>query len=76
MNDFKKIFDLINNSHNICIAGHKAPDGDCIGSVMALYSFLKPLKKNLTVCIDGIIPFNYRDFIHEGIKTDSRRHKR
>ncbi len=67
MNDVKKIFDLINNSHNICIVGHKAPDGDCIGSVMALYSFLKPLKKNLTVCIDGIIPFNYRDFVHEGI---------
>ncbi|HQB63656.1 MAG TPA: DHH family phosphoesterase, partial [Sedimentibacter sp.] len=46
-NDVKEVFDLINNSDRICIAGHKAPDGDCIGSVMALYSFLKPLGKQL-----------------------------
>lgn len=67
MNDVKEIFNLINNSQNICIAGHKAPDGDCIGSVMALYEFLKPLNKELTVCIDGTIPFNYKTFVDEEI---------
>lgn len=67
MNDVKEIFNLINNSQNICIAGHKAPDGDCIGSVMALYEFLKPLNKELTVCIDGTIPFNYKPFVNEEI---------
>lgn len=67
MNDVKEIFNLINNSKNICIAGHKAPDGDCIGSVMALYEFLKPLNKNLTVCIDGIIPFNYKSFVPDDV---------
>jgi len=67
MNDVKEIFNLINNSQNICIAGHKAPDGDCIGSVMALYGFLKPLDKKLTVCIDGIIPYNYKQFVDEDI---------
>ena len=65
MNDVKEIFNLIKNSHNICIAGHKAPDGDCIGSVMALYEFLKPLNKELTVCIDGSIPYNYKTFVDE-----------
>jgi len=67
LNDVKEIFDIIHNSNNICIAGHKAPDGDCIGSVMALYEFLKPMNKNLTVCIDGSIPYNYRSFVNEGI---------
>lgn len=67
MNDVKEVFNLINNSQNICIAGHKAPDGDCIGSVMALYEFLKPLNKNLTVCIDGNIPFNYKPFVEENV---------
>ncbi|MGD9569710.1 MAG: bifunctional oligoribonuclease/PAP phosphatase NrnA [Sedimentibacter sp.] len=65
MNDVEKVFNLINISQNICIAGHKAPDGDCIGSVMALYKFLKPLGKELTVCIDGIIPYNYKQFVDE-----------
>jgi len=53
MNNVKEMFDIIEKSNDICIAGHKAPDGDCIGSVMALYEFLKPLNKNITVCLDG-----------------------
>ncbi|MFA9423283.1 MAG: bifunctional oligoribonuclease/PAP phosphatase NrnA [Sedimentibacter sp.] len=67
MNDVKEIFNIINNSDHICISGHKAPDGDCIGSVMALYGFLKPLNKKITVLIDGSIPFNYKHFVKEGI---------
>ncbi|MDF2948056.1 MAG: RecJ-like phosphoesterase protein [Sedimentibacter sp.] len=67
MNDVKELFNLINNSQNICIAGHKAPDGDCIGSVMALYEFLKLQNKKLTVCIDGKIPFNYKKLVDEEV---------
>lgn len=68
MNDVKEIFNLINNSKKICIAGHKAPDGDCIGSVMALYEFLKSInKKNLAVYIDGSIPFNYKPLVDESV---------
>ncbi|MDD4438754.1 MAG: bifunctional oligoribonuclease/PAP phosphatase NrnA [Tissierellia bacterium] len=66
-NDVKEIFNLINTSDKICIAGHKAPDGDCIGSVMALYNFLKPLNKNITVMMDGIIPYNYKAFTDESV---------
>ncbi len=69
MNDVNEIFNLINNSYKICLAGHKAPDGDCIGSVMALYHFLKPFNKEVTVFIDGIIPFNYKAFVDECIIT-------
>jgi bifunctional oligoribonuclease and PAP phosphatase NrnA len=46
-NDVKEIFEIIDKSNDICIAGHKGPDGDCIGSVMALYELLKPTKKKL-----------------------------
>lgn len=61
-----EMFNIIDKCEKICIAGHKAPDGDCIGSVMALYEILKPYK-NLTVCIDGNIPYNYKEFIDESI---------
>ncbi|MEL7646861.1 MAG: bifunctional oligoribonuclease/PAP phosphatase NrnA [Sedimentibacter sp.] len=64
-NDVQEILDIINKSENICIAGHKAPDGDCIGSVMALYEFLKHQNKSTDVYIDGKIPYNYVDFMDE-----------
>lgn len=66
-NSIKEVFDIVDNSKNICIAGHKAPDGDCIGSVMALYEFLKPLDKNVSVCMDGNIPYNYKQLVNEDI---------
>lgn len=66
-NDIKEVFNLINYSKKICIAGHKAPDGDCIGSVMALYYFLKDRNKDITVLLDGEIPFNFKSFVDEEI---------
>lgn len=70
MNDVKEIFDIINKSENICIAGHKAPDGDCIGSVMALYEFLIQFNKHADVYIDGTIPYNYKDFADKNVMMD------
>lgn len=66
-NNVKETFKLIDSSNKICIAGHKAPDGDCIGSVMALYEFLKPLNKNVTIMLDGRIPYNYKSFLDESL---------
>lgn len=71
LDDIEEIFDIIENSNTICIAGHKAPDGDCIGSVMALYEFLKHLNKNLTVYFDGVIPYNYKSFVDEEVVANS-----
>ena len=70
LNDVQELFEIIEKSNDICIVGHKAPDGDCIGSVMALHAFLKPMNKNLTVCIDGSIPYNYKAFVDESILLD------
>ena len=36
-NDFKKI---IGNSNSIGIAGHVRPDGDCVGSTLAVYNYI------------------------------------
>ena len=36
---------LIENSSSIVIVSHKNPDGDAIGSSLALFNYLKKIKK-------------------------------
>ncbi|WP_297979477.1 DHH family phosphoesterase, partial [uncultured Methanobrevibacter sp.] len=36
-----KIDELASSVHSIAISGHIKPDGDCVGSVLALYNYLK-----------------------------------
>ena len=36
-----EIFKIIDQSRSIGIFGHIRPDGDCMGSVTALYNYLK-----------------------------------
>lgn len=45
----KKINEIIDDAKIIGIAGHVRPDGDCIGSCMALYNYLKKNRPDLTV---------------------------
>lgn len=44
----QRMLDAIRESNTICVAGHVRPDGDCIGSQLALAMALKNLGK--TVC--------------------------
>lgn len=37
----KKLSEILENVSNAAIAGHVNPDGDCVGSCMALYLYLK-----------------------------------
>lgn len=66
-----KMIDLINNSKNIVLLAHESPDGDAIGSVLAFYTFLKSINKN----VDMIFPKIPNNFLNiEDIKysvTDS-----
>lgn len=39
----------LDNLSTIAISGHIRPDGDCIGSVMAMYLFLRKIKPDATV---------------------------
>ena len=49
MNNIMKINDIIGDASKIGIAGHIRPDGDCIGSCMALYNYLKKNRPELEV---------------------------
>lgn len=57
--DFKLISDLISQPLRILITTHSNPDGDAIGSSLALASYLK--KKNHSVQV--MIPDPYPDFL-------------
>jgi bifunctional oligoribonuclease and PAP phosphatase NrnA len=50
MNIQKQIVDKIKSATKIVITAHKSPDGDSIGSSMALFQFCKKLNKNVVVC--------------------------
>ena len=47
------LIDFIKNGKKFLIAGHKEPDGDCVGSQLALTSVLKRLGKKAIPCSAG-----------------------
>lgn len=44
----------LGRAQTIVLMGHVRPDGDCVGSVLALYLYLKKNEpsKNVTVCLE------------------------
>ena len=57
---FIKFKALIKKSNNIVIVTHYNPDGDAMGSSLALYNFLIKIEKDVTV----ITPNEYPEFLH------------
>ena len=57
---FPKFKALIKKSNSIVIVTHYSPDGDAMGSSLALYQYLIKLNKEVTV----IVPNEYPDFLH------------
>ncbi|MEE0925997.1 MAG: DHH family phosphoesterase, partial [Bacteroidales bacterium] len=58
---------MIEESDNIVLLSHFNPDGDAMGSTVALYRFLQNLgKKNLTIIYPNEYPHNF-SFLFEGI---------
>lgn len=45
----KKINEIIGDAKTVGLAGHIRPDGDCVGSCMALYNYLKKNRQDLDV---------------------------
>ena len=41
MTEVKNIINWIGDAKTVGISGHVRPDGDCIGSCLALYTYLK-----------------------------------
>lgn len=52
---------LINNATNIVVTAHKNPDGDAVGSALALYHYLKNSGKNVSAILPNSFPsfFNW-----------------
>lgn len=47
----KKILDEVKNAQSIAISGHVRPDGDCVGSCLALYLYLKKTMPDAKVSV-------------------------
>lgn len=69
MGIIKKITDLINSSKSIVILSHVSPDGDTLGSMLALYTALKKIKsiKKLDAIKSGRTPdiYHFLPFVNE-----------
>ena len=55
----EKILDLVNSSQRILITSHRDPDGDSIGSQLALDSFLQSFEKPTRIINQGHLPHRY-----------------
>lgn len=50
MKEANSIVELIRQSDRIVITSHRSPDGDSVGSSMAMYHFVNALGKKATIC--------------------------
>nr|WP_315103867.1 bifunctional oligoribonuclease/PAP phosphatase NrnA [uncultured Catonella sp.] len=48
------ILDLIKDAKTVAVAGHINPDGDCVGSTLAVYNYLKNAGKHADVYLEPI----------------------
>ena len=48
------ILDLVKDADTVAVAGHVNPDGDCVGSTLAIYNYLKKSGKNVDVYLEPI----------------------
>jgi len=72
MNDYKRIMQQVDDADHIVITSHKSPDGDSIGSSLALYHFLRAYGKNPVVCHPDAAPsfLNWMPGGHEILHFD------
>ncbi|PKM76362.1 MAG: bifunctional oligoribonuclease/PAP phosphatase NrnA [Firmicutes bacterium HGW-Firmicutes-15] len=60
MKSFDKIAREIKKRDDYLLVGHAIPDGDCIGSLMALYLGLLAMGKNVKILLQDAVPAIYR----------------
>jgi phosphoesterase RecJ-like protein len=70
MKEAQEILDLINKSERIVITSHRSPDGDAIGSSLAMYHFLDALGKKADVCHPDPCP-EFLEWIMEEVPIDN-----
>ncbi len=57
---FNKTIRIIKDNQKFLIITHDFPDGDCLGSQVALYGLLKALRKDVFMVCDSGIPYQYK----------------
>lgn len=62
-----RIIEAIRTHQTFCIVGHMRPDGDCIGSQMALALALRETGKKVTVWNEDAIPQKYKFLNVDGL---------
>lgn len=69
------ILDLIGRGERFLVCSHSRPDGDAVGSVLAMGMLLKALGKRVDMVTADRLPVVYRDLPHAGeIRTVLRAH--
>jgi bifunctional oligoribonuclease and PAP phosphatase NrnA len=56
-----QVVELIESRQHFCITSHANPDGDSLGSSLALYWILKNLRKTVQVVMRDNVPHSYRE---------------
>lgn len=54
-----EVFKKAAEGENICVITHISPDGDALGSSLALYLLLKNMGKNCSIVCDDCVPHKY-----------------
>lgn len=54
------VLDLLKKNRSFVLTAHISPDGDCLGSMLALYEFLVKQGKQVSVVLDDTFPNVYR----------------
>lgn len=65
------ISDFLNNVNTLCITGHVHPDGDCVGSTLGLYSYIRKNFPEIEVDIYLEAPTDKLSFVANFDKINS-----
>lgn len=57
---YNQISEIINGNDNFLVITHTYPDGDSLGSQIALYKLLYRLKKNVVAVCNSELPYQYK----------------
>lgn len=60
----KKIAQILKNEDKFVLFIHKIPDGDAMGSLLAVFCLLKKWRKNVEIAWDNEIPYQYVKLPH------------
>lgn len=71
-----RIVEIIRENKTFCIVGHVRPDGDCVGSQLALTLALRNDGKDVTCWNEDAVPQKYRFLDPEGLLQKPKRGKK